>query len=935
MLSKIRIAVDCGFWPQIAAQVQRAGQTAVAPERDLRAVCVVLPRGAHAAALRSALFDQFHASYVSPRMVVWPEWGASGRSGGLAHRASLFDALRGNTWVRTYFGSQSRTLWNLAQQIEVVADELTYAAVDGTEAMVANLEAALARHYRRGAARVALPQSRLLLDLWRAGGDSGAAERVANLHCIAEAATAPLVFVAAEEIEPWMQAVLAKYSMRAPVTVIEPDVAATIARIPLVAAAWPEIASSGTDIETPIAARADAVRDGVSMSLQIVTANSLEDEASTAARQVVDWLDEGVGPIALVTLNRLTARRVRALLERAHVLVRDETGWKLSTTSAAAAVMRWYDLLADNLYWRDVLDWLKSPFTLVDEPSKPRGVAALERAIRAGGAVQGAHAIRRALDVAGVQFDAADLDGARELMQRIELQARASGRAAATLGERVADLQCLLDALGMRAALAADVVGAAVLRELDTLSRDLASVTVRVSVNEFRALLAARFEELSFVDRSVDSPVVLVSLAATTLRRFSAVVLIGADAEHLPSLPAETLFLPQAVRTELGLPHADVHLRRQAAQLALLLVQVPRVVATWREHDGDEPNALSPLLERLQFVAERAMGRDLVRDREHDHGRIAEPVVVTPVMRPAPMAAPLLPDRISASQAQSLVHCPYQFYARRLLNLTELDDVLEMPDKRDFGEALHDVLRRFHRQWGEAAFHECDPDELAASLRAHAAAVFGPQIERAPMLLAYARRFDGLVNGYLEWLREHSAAGWRWTGAEEKRSVVVTLRDGDEVKLTGRIDRIDTDGEGQVCVLDYKAKSASDLKAGLREPGEDIQLPFYGLLLGQRAGSAAYVAFERGSEQGGGVQAIDARNFQEVAAAVEARLVGDLQRIADGAPLPAIGAAAVCGRCEMRGLCRRDYWSSGDSGVSGASGESGDGVGRVNRDENR
>jgi ATP-dependent helicase/nuclease subunit B len=49
-------------------------------------------------------------------------------------------------------------------------------------------------------------------------------------------------------------------------------------------------------------------------------------------------------------------------------------------------------------------------------------------------------------------------------------------------------------------------------------------------------------------------------------------------------------------------------------------------------------------------------------------------------------------------------------------------------------------------------------------------------------------------------------------------------------------------------------------------------------------------------------------SFDNLVEAVESRLRADLQRIADGAPLPAIGADSVCARCEMRGLCRRDYW---------------------------
>ena len=36
-------------------------------------------------------------------------------------------------------------------------------------------------------------------------------------------------------------------------------------------------------------------------------------------------------------------------------------------------------------------------------------------------------------------------------------------------------------------------------------------------------------------------------------------------------------------------------------------------------------------------------------------------------------------------------------------------------------------------------------------------------------------------------------------------------------------------------------------------------------------------------------------------------LFGEMHR---GAPLPAQGADDVCGYCEMRGLCRKDYWQT-------------------------
>jgi ATP-dependent helicase/nuclease subunit B len=354
----------------------------------------------------------------------------------------------------------------------------------------------------------------------------------------------------------------------------------------------------------------------------------------------------------------------------------------------------------------------------------------------------------------------------------------------------------------------------------------------------------------------------------------------------------------------------DAALRAQASQLAGLLAAVPRVAATWRVQFGDEPNALSPLLQRLQVVAKRALGDDLLRAAVRPRFEVTP----EPVTRPAPQAAQLLPATVSASQAQSLVDCAYQFYARRLLQLVEPEDVIEMPDKRDFGSALHAVLRRFHAHWAAAAFEQIDAPTLIDSLRQHARAVFDPLVARSPGMLGFRRRFDGLVEGYVEWLRGHAAEGWRWQAGETSRTQPLVLRGGREVTLVGRVDRIDTDAHGRLRVIDYKARPADMLKKHLKEPGEDLQLPFYGLLLARTAESAAYVSFDRARTGEPGVAAVEPpQPFQDLVESVASRLQADLQRIADGTPLPAIGVEAVCRHCEARGLCRRDYWQHGGS----------------------
>jgi len=916
-LHRVALPADSRFWPAAARAVVAHLQAHDVDPRRAHAATWLVPAAAHAAAARGALHAAVGAAFMPPRIAPLAAWLGQSLASGLAASVELYGALRGSPWIASAIGSEPATLWTLAREISALCDELTLAAAAAPEAFDGRLRQALERHYRRRAARALQAPSQLVLQLWHArrSADDGAARALRELAQRAQQLTAPLAYLAGaaesgttDALAAWEQGFLQRAAERVPTLLLVPDAAAPLDQRPLLAAAWPELRRSGDS--APLAARADALDDAAAAApapLAIVATHSLEEEAIAVAEQVLAWRRDGAATVALVALDRLTARRVRALLERAQVSVRDETGWRLSTTSAAAAVMRWYDLVDGDLYWRDLLDWLKSPFTLAQRPMKDAEVGAIERAIRASGALQGTAAMLRALAALAArdEADAAACEGARELLQQLDAQVQLARRAPTGLAAQLQALQRALDALGMREALSADAVGRTVLAELDVLEPELAPLRGRGTLADFRALLGLRFEEASFVDAGVDSPIVMVSLAATALRGFDAAILVGADAAHLPAAATDALFMSQAVRAELGLATAERSAQQQAAQLASLLATVPRVVATWRTRRGDEPNALSPLLARLQFVAQRATGDDLLRAAAMP----ALPVAPRRMQRPAPGAGALLPARIAASHAQSLVDCAYQFYARRMLGLAVPEDVVELPDKREFGLILHRVLRRFHAAWGGADFAAESPAGLQRSLREHAQAVFAPEVERAPALLAFERRFDGLVPDYVAWLQQHAALGWRWAAGEVGEARELALADGRVVELAGRIDRIDARDAGDALVIDYKARPADELKRGLRRIGEDVQLPFYGLLLPRRPQALAYVAFDRARPDAPGVVAVEPAWPPDAAIdAVQVRLHADLQRIADGAPLPAIGSAAVCARCEMRGLCRRDHW---------------------------
>ena len=641
---------------------------------------------------------------------------------------------------------------------------------------------------------------------------------------------------------------------------------------------------------------------------RLVRAPSLEAEARAVADQVRAWVADGKRDIALVALDRMSARRARALLERDSILLADEAGWKLSTTSAATALMRWLDCAAAGFRQGDLVDLLRSPFMFGDlgEDARKSVAATLGAVIRANNLLGGLPALTRALVETSLppgttQACVAALARLNSAAQQMDI-ARGAERTMQAWFERLA---ASLATLGLDTGLARDIAGAQVRETLATLERDAQRMPGRYAWREWRQWLEHALEDAGFRDTQVASPVLLTQLERLAFRRFDAVVLIGADAARLPGRAASPLFLAERLRAELGLADAPARAAALRADLMHLLAVNDAVCITWRgaaDGAGGEAGAPSPYVEMLDAAHFAAFGTPLI---EHYDQADAKTVSIAGVQA-APTAAALFPAALSASALNSLIACPYQFFARHLLGLEEPDAVREEMEKRDYGQWVHRVLHLFHQR--RPLIAGLARDALLAEMQVLADEVFAPAITFNYLSLGWKLRFMQLAPRYLEWQAKWEEDGWRFKDGEVRSARELALADGESVMLKGRLDRIDaiTDkltGEEHLAVIDYKTQSQQTLRDKLKRPGEDVQLPVYALLAGDAVASALYLGLERDKV---GHQSLP-DDIQSLAHSEGDRLAATLSAIRGGAPLPAHGTERVCAMCEMRGLCRRDY----------------------------
>ncbi len=881
---------------------------------DLSPVLILVPALPIAAELRSAMLRAVPRTLLLPCFDTLTHWVQSASMDGVPEPMSeserlvlLHEALRERGWF------EESTLWGIASEMAGLFDELTAAAIQLPDGDV-ELATQLHRAYALRASAPLVFEARVVHELWRALSAAGQPDAAAayrlRLSAMArvmedEGGEHPLMVLLdaapEESLDPAEREFLLRYSQKHRVSLFHPAPreACVTPLMATLAAAWP------SELNSPLFERAKALaryqdKSPLQARLQFVPASGREQEAQTAVAQIAEWLNAGLRRIVLITQDRLTARRVRALLEREGVLVSDETGWKLSTSRAAAAVDALIETAAGNAYFRDLLDLCKSPYVFsdYDENERKAAVFALESAIRENSIKSGVPRMRRCL----LESEDSSKGLGLALLDRIEAATTLLRSKPAPLARWINRLLKSLEVLGALETLHQDVAGKALLDLLDERQNELEKSTALFSFSTWRDWLNRELEAANFRDSSISSPIVLTPLNAVCLRRFEAALLIGGDTRQLAAAESGKFF-NQSVRRELGLRTREDGERELRRDLELLLATVPRVIVTWQSVRDGEANLLAPELALLSTLHQLAWNDDLHRLPLPVRGEAVPEFETTPSA--TEMAAPvaplaLIPRRVSVSGYVSLVACPYRFFARHVLGLGEMDEVSEEMEKSDYGALVHRVLEHFHER--HPVLSDLSEDKALSSLQACVAEVFAPAVEENFLATGWRLRWEKRLAAYLDWQREQEAQGWRWVQAETKVKRSLPLNNGESVELYGRIDRIDANAKGEVSLLDYKTQTAKAIRDRL---ADDVQLPAYALLHGD-ATQAAYVALD--DERIVALAAGDEDDALMVAAEAQGqRLQAALSAMRNGTKLPAHGVDSVCKWCEMSGLCRRDY----------------------------
>lgn len=283
------------------------------------------------------------------------------------------------------------------------------------------------------------------------------------------------------------------------------------------------------------------------------------------------------------------------------------------------------------------------------------------------------------------------------------------------------------------------------------------------------------------------------------LQRPDIVILGSLDEATWPELVDPGPWLNRPMRRDLGLPAPEEKLGHDAHDFTSLL-GADRIYLTRAEKVDGVPTVPSRWLMRLQALL---AGLDLADTIDSGASWLAwarardlaeRPVRIEPPAPRPPVA--IRPRTLSVSSIESWVANPYAVFARHILKLDPLPPLGEPPDASLKGGLTHEVMKRF-----AIAHPDRLPDDCFPALRAIIAEVLAPFTDNPRIAAFWLPRLERFA---------------RWFAATEQARRLGISRIAAEVSgrreidapagafiLTARADRIDVGIDGLV-ITDYK-----------------------------------------------------------------------------------------------------------------------------------
>jgi len=208
-----------------------------------------------------------------------------------------------------------------------------------------------------------------------------------------------------------------------------------------------------------------------------------------------------------------------------------------------------------------------------------------------------------------------------------------------------------------------------------------------LNVSDARSFLADAMGSVSIrPNKTEDCKVSVLGTIESRMQTADVIILTGLNEGMFPSLGYENAWLPRDIAQEIGLPSPN----RKVSLMALDFMNLScgkEVYWLRSKQSGGALTTESRFISRVRVAVNK-----IHTDEEVLKSVRARDDVEYKPLDYSPPTPPIDKTDIYVTEIELLIHNPYAFYVKHILKLKKKDDYWVLPDARNFGILVHDVI---------------------------------------------------------------------------------------------------------------------------------------------------------------------------------------------------------------------------------------------------
>ncbi len=321
------------------------------------------------------------------------------------------------------------------------------------------------------------------------------------------------------------------------------------------------------------------------------------------------------------------------------------------------------------------------------------------------------------------------------------------------------------------------------------------------------------FSQICYFEKSdAMAPIQILSSIEARLLNFDRVIITSLNQGDFPQIEGEN-WLGKKIRSELGIDLSEKKYGQSSYDFCNYLSNKSVFLLRSKTKSG-APAIASSFVLRLEILCKK-MGISFDKGKKYfdllekidlgDNAVEATESAVVEVRVPIEFR----PKRISITEISRLLSDSYQIYAKRILQLQELNKIDYEPEYREFGTFVHKALEEFIKNPNDKDFIK--KTEI----------IFKKYFLNKEAKLIWWPKFENIFRDFYE---KNNAIEASYNYVEVPTKILI-----NDILISGKIDRIIIDNNNHAHIFDYKTGPIAATKK--LSSGQEPQLAVYALML--------------------------------------------------------------------------------------------------------